>query len=106
MSSSVTLPNFCEPLILFISAPSSLANFLAFGLASTKLLLDEIFLILEKIFFGCTTFSLLTLFSCVWVLALILSWFPSFSVNSNSRIKSPSETLSPTFTFNFKIFPE
>ena len=83
-----------------ILTPSSLANFLAFGLA------EEISLI----FFSDIEICSVTCFistngsDCfsIFVSSLIL---PSLDKLSNIKIKSPSETLSPTFNLRDLTFP-
>ena len=100
ISSSTTLPSFWLPATWLISTPSSLANFLAFGLA------DEMsgILFLEKVFSWISGFitSIFFDFFSISGFSLTFSFFASEEL-SIVKIKSPSETLSPTFILNFNF---
>ena len=101
ISSSTTLPSLSLPETLFISTPSSLANFLAFGLADE--MLDTLFKTLVSCWTsGSITSIFLNSFSIIGFCSTF--WFICDDF-SKVKIKSPSDTLSPTFKFNLEILP-
>ena len=102
-SSSITLPSFSLPATWVISTPSSLANFRAFGLAD-DISLDKFLTWLIEVcsISGFITLIFLNSFS-TFGFSSEFSFIADFS--SKINIKSPSETLSPTFIFKVLILP-
>ena len=110
ISSSIILPDLWDPITLLISTPSSLANFLVFGLASALLVLKTLTFFFCRVSFG----FVITGSGVFWIVFSFWTSFTSSSLISSifsssvpiRSIKEPSETLSPTFKFTCLTLPE